>query len=250
MNPNYSRITHNSFQVRQDECDFRHRLTVSALVGYLQEAAWLASVESGYSIPELMEEFGVTWLLSRFVLKIDKYPIFGDEVHIQTYACKAEKFFTQRDFQVFVNGERVATAGSLWLLINVNEKKLMRATDFGIDQLLNTNETAFELPSAKIDNIQTSDYEYNTAVRWHDLDINQHTNNRHYFRWALDALPTEVLDNQTLSLLDFHFRTDSVLGDNLTIQLQKGKEEGQFLHKIIHADGKEAIRGRSEFVIC
>ena len=114
MNKDYSRSTHISFQVRQDECDFRHRLTVSSLVGYLQEAAWLASVESGYSIPELMEEHSITWLLSRFVLYLEKYPNFGDEVKIETYASKVDKFYTQRDFQVFVNGERVATAVSLW----------------------------------------------------------------------------------------------------------------------------------------
>jgi acyl-ACP thioesterase len=247
MNKNYPGSTYVSFKVRQDECDFKHNLTASSLIGYLQEAAVLASVESGYSIPEFLEKHNITWLLTRFVINILDSPKFGDEVHIETYASKIDKFYTQRDFLVLVNGACVAKAGSLWLLVNILDKKLARPTDFDIQHLLNTSHGVFEIPTNKMGTIQNPNNEYEIHVKWHDLDINEHTNNRHYFRWALDAVPTETLNNKTLKSLDFHFRSESVLGDKLIIQCEKLPDSDRFLHKISHQNGTEAIRGESVF---
>jgi medium-chain acyl-[acyl-carrier-protein] hydrolase len=239
-------VTNAHYQVRLDEVDSQHRLTVAAMVGYLQEIAWQASVEGQVPIPTLIQQ-GFTWVLSRFQLEILNYPIYADELQIETYAPLAEKFYLQRDFKVYKNGQLMALAASNWVVVDLDKKKLSAVPDFVKMALHNPEKAAYLMNKNKIPDLQTADYQYNTTVKWHDLDINRHTNNKHYFRWVLDALPLEIWENQQLKKLDMQFRAESFWQDELQIKAQKLADKA-FLHQIIDQNSaKEIIRGMSEW---
>jgi acyl-ACP thioesterase len=239
-------VTNAHYQVRLDEVDSQHRLTVAAMVGYLQEIAWQASVEGNVPIPTLLAQ-GFTWVLSRFQLEILVYPNYADALQIETYAPLAEKFYLQRDFKVYKNGQLMALASSNWVIVDLDKKKLTAVPDFVKTALHNPEKEPYLMNKNKIADLQIADYQYNTTVRWHDLDINQHTNNKHYFRWALDALPPEIWKNQRLKKLDMQFRTESFWQDDLQIKAQK-LANNTFLHQISKQNPpKEIIRGLSEW---
>lgn len=240
----YQGFTQQTFQVRLDEVDSRHQLTVNALIGFLQEIAWQASVEGRVPIPTLLNQ-GLTWVLSRFQLEVEEYPHYEEKVFIETYAPFADKFSMQRDFKIYSNEKLIAQAVSTWLVVEVEKKKLMPVPDFVLKALLNPQKTKLEMNRNKIPELQKADYQYDIQVRWHDLDINKHTNNKHYFRWALDALPADWLTQKQLRSLDFNFRAESILDEHLKVKAEQ-KSEAEILHQIIQlATGKEVIRGSS-----
>jgi acyl-ACP thioesterase len=240
----YQGFTQQTYRVRLDEVDSRHRLTVNAFIGFLQEIAWQASVEGQVPIPTLLNQ-GLTWVLSRFQLEVKEYPVYEDNIFIETYAPFADKFSIQRDFKIYVNEKLIAQAISNWLVVEVEKKKIAPIPDFILQALLNPEKPKLEMNKAKIPELQAPDYQYDIEVRWHDLDINQHTNNKHYFRWALDALPADWLSQRQLQWLDFNFRTESVLNEKLTVKAEK-KSETEVLHQIIRqSSDKEVIRGSS-----
>ncbi|MCU0444012.1 MAG: thioesterase [Microscillaceae bacterium] len=239
-------LTNADYSVRLDEVDSRHRLTVVAMLGYLQEIAWQASVEGKVPIPTLIAQ-GFTWVLSRFQLEMLSYPHYTDHLTIETYAPLAEKFYLQRDFVVRHQGQVVALAASNWVVVELAKKKLAVVPEFVKTALHNPQKMPYAMNKNKIADLQQADYQHFTTVKWHDLDINEHTNNKHYFRWSLDALPPEIWTHQKLTKLDMQFRAESFWGDNLQINAQK-MPDNTFLHQIIDKDSqKGVVRGLSEW---
>jgi acyl-ACP thioesterase len=240
-----SKVIQETYKIRLDEVDARHRLTPTALLGYLQEIAWEASVRFGVSIPTLMEH-GLTWVLNRLRLEMDVYPQYGETFRIETWASATEKYFFYRDFRIFNQaGVLIGRATSTWLIVELAQKKMITLPAFVIEGLLTDHAEAMPPAKEKIPNLREIIQTYILTVRWNDLDINAHTNNKHYFRWALDALPAEVLREKTLKTLDVHFRNESLLTDSLTIQVSESAPN-HYLHQILKAgDKKEVIRGVS-----
>jgi medium-chain acyl-[acyl-carrier-protein] hydrolase len=235
-------ITEGSYKVRLDEVNNQHQLTAAAAIGYLQEAAWKASVEWGVSINDLMKE-GFTWILSRLAISVHELPSYLDEITFETWISRYEKIFSHRDMRFRKNENTLFEAASQWLVMDINSKKLTRLPENLIKEFLNTERTAFDFFKNKIPDATHFEHQYKMKVRWHDLDINQHTNNKHYFRWALDALPAEILNEKKLVNLDFQFKGETLLDDELVV-LATPTEQG-FLHKIVNAENKEIIKGIS-----
>jgi acyl-ACP thioesterase len=51
------------------------------------------------------------------------------------------------------------------------------------------------------------------TVRYHDLDLNRHVNNVRYLEWALETLPSSVLDDRRCTSLSLQFQSEATLGD-------------------------------------
>jgi acyl-ACP thioesterase len=73
------------------------------------------------------------------------------------------------------------------------------------------------------------------------LDLNNHTTNRQYIRWCLDALPKEVLDNERITQLDFQFKNETLIGENLNVLAAKA--DNGYIFRINAENGKEIVRG-------
>lgn len=239
-------INTSTYEIRLDEVDKLHQLTLPALVGYLQEIAWKASEYAKVPIPILLEQ-NLTWILSRMQIEIFEIPKYGQQVSFQTWAARFDKFLVQRDFRVLDEFQNVLVqASSNWLIVDTKKKKLIAIPDF-IKEALQVNhwDSVFPFLNPKIEEATNTEGMYELSVLWHDLDQNEHTNNKNYFRWLLDALPNTILEQKTLKFLDIQFKLESKLYDKLLVQYAQG-EENQFLHKITHIDTqKELIKAVS-----
>jgi medium-chain acyl-[acyl-carrier-protein] hydrolase len=240
----YPKITKGQYRTRLDDIDLHHRLTAYGAIGFAQEAAWQASVEAEISIPKLLET-GYTWILNRIFLKVYEMPKYGEIIDFETFVAKSERFVSQRDGRFLSDDKLLFEIATQWLFVDVVQKKLAKIPDEMTAALLNTERVPIEVPNSKISDLQSADYQYNTTVRWHDLDINNHTTNRQYIRWCVDAIPSEILNENSIKSLDFQFKNESILNEKLIIQALK-IEDG-FIHKITSENGKEIVRGSIRF---
>jgi medium-chain acyl-[acyl-carrier-protein] hydrolase len=236
----YSKITKGQYRIRLDDIDLNHRLTAYGAIGFAQEAAWQASVEADIPIPKLLE-MGYTWILNRIFLKVYEMPKYGETIDFETYVAKSERFVSQRDGR-FLRGDKLLfEVATQWLFVDAVQKKLAKIPDEMTATLLNTERSAIEAPNYKIQDTQSADYQYDMIVRWHDLDINNHTTNRQYVRWCIDSIPSEILNQSSIKNLDFQFKNESILNEKLTIQTTKSADG--FIHKITSENGREVVRG-------
>lgn len=241
-----SKIIKLTYKIRIDEVDNRHFLTVPNLAKYLQEVAWEASILRQNSVNDLQEQ-GLTWVLSRLQVQMDKYPKYADEITFETWGASFDKYFVYRNFRIFDSTDTlIGKATSSWLIVNIEQGKMIPMPQEVVEAFIVDNGEMIPMNKTKIPNISEATNEYKTQVRWSDLDINQHSNNTHYYRWAMDSLPIHILAQKQLKYVDIQFKTESKLNDNLLVKL--GEKNDSFIHQIINQKTqKECIRMLSKF---
>ncbi|WP_242922000.1 acyl-[acyl-carrier-protein] thioesterase [Pontibacter liquoris] len=235
------------FVVRSNEIDYRGQATMPALVSYMQEAAWENTATLGISMYELLER-GLTWVLQRMRVEMFRYPRHAEPIIVETWASGREKVFLHRDFRIYTSeGELLGQATSVWLVMDVVKRQLVAVPDFIMAQEIAPGQEPLPFAKGKLPQLQETQYEQQTPVRWHDIDLNRHVTNTRYLQWALDTLPVAVLEQQ-LSQVDIIFRAESLLGDTVTAVAGAGEAPGVYLHKLISQEtGKELVQARTEW---
>lgn len=233
-------------RIRVDEVDNQQFLTTANLAKYLQEVAWEASLLAGTSVHYLRER-GLTWVLSRLQLEVKTYPRYTDEISIETWGSSFDKYFIYRDFRIYdKNNDLIGKAISSWLIVDIERGKMISMPEEVVNSYIVNNGESMSMTKAKIPTTHKVDNEYQIVVRWNDLDINQHTNNTHYYRWALDSIPQAILENKRLEYLDIQFKAESKLNENLDVKLEI--QEDNFIHQIYNQSSqKECVRMLTKF---
>lgn len=89
--------------------DEKCRFTALAFVGLAQELAALHYSFAGLSIPHLQQK-GLTWIISKQYFEIYEYPLWLDDLVIQTWAQTPKGLFCFRDFNcMFAKGGKKAS---------------------------------------------------------------------------------------------------------------------------------------------
>ena len=240
-----------SFRVRTYESDANGMLYPAALCGYLQEAAGNHARSLGFSI-EQMNAQGLTWMLSRLRLEIQRFPTRRDKLEVETWPSGSEGLLAHRDFLVRDgSGREVARATTAWLIIDVARRRPTRIPSPITSLPLSRRERALAGTDERLPSIEHCQWEAGVQVRWSDLDVNRHTNNIRYVAWVMDCTPSKVLEAKKLAALDVDFVAESSLEEQLRIRVDgsTGDADGRLLHQVERVDSGEVIaRARTRWV--
>jgi acyl-ACP thioesterase len=244
MEPN---IWKENFNIRSYEVDCSGRLSIVSIFNLMQEAASKHADALGVSIQQLLVE-NCTWLLSRLKIKIDTYPVWGDQLAVHTWPSGIRRLFALRDFHLKdQNDNDIAAALSAWLVLDTSKRRPARISRF-IDRLnpLEGNHVLSD-PLEKLPKIEAFTDERRFRVRYRDLDINQHVNNASYVEWMFEGLPADVQNKLRLAELEINFLAESFLQDRVVARYQPQDSDDRILHHALfrEADGRELVRART-----
>jgi medium-chain acyl-[acyl-carrier-protein] hydrolase len=241
------------FRIRTNEVDWRHKLTIPALVNFLQETAMYNIGEIGLPM-KVLHDKNLGWVLARLHLHVYQHPQEVDEIVIETCAHTFEKYQAYRDFRIYnEKQELICTAASSWLIFDLEKRQLIAIPEFVRNSVSMCKEqTPLFMPKNKLPNLQNIDYQYNYQVRWHDLDANKHVNNTFYFQWILESLPLAILNSFYVEEWDMIFKNECLFGETVAVQTNLVEEihteEGEYLmllHKIIkEKEEKDVVSAR------
>ncbi len=79
--PHIDRIHSRAFSIHTYDTDFRGRALPVSILSFLQEAASEHAALLGLSVTGLMKD-GLTWVLSRYQLRVSRYPAIGEAIGI------------------------------------------------------------------------------------------------------------------------------------------------------------------------
>jgi acyl-ACP thioesterase len=213
-----------SFQV-----DPQGRLTLPDLCAFLQEAAWRNAEARGVGVVRLAAD-GLAWVLQRLRIEVAAYPRQGDTVVVTTWARSFERALARRDFEVHDQaGARLAAATSVWVLVDLAARRLVRLPDFVRAAQVAARPPALATEPAALPALETAEHERRVEVRRSDLDVVHHVNNTRYVDWALEAVP-EAWTDRSPSALDLVFRRECVLGDRV---VSRSRKDGAL--RLVHA---------------
>jgi len=236
-----------TFVVGASEAGPRGRIRLPCLLDYFQESAAEHAGKLGASVVDLIKK-KLTWVLSRYHVRVFRYPLWGEEVRMTTWPSSRRGLFALREFELEdQSGNPVAAATSSWMLLNVLRKKPVPVVenlgDFPHDPRRAIADDFLPLPE-----LSQVDLELPFRVKMADLDWNRHVNHVVYIEWAVEAVPPEVITSCVPIEIEIDYRGEVLYGETVLSRsqvLMEG-EETLLCHQIVHQDGlRELARART-----
>lgn len=197
------------------------------------EVATLHSDYVGLDIGNLRKN-NYGWMLNRWKVKINDYPLARDLIQIKTWASDFRKFYANREFKILDrNDKELVHASSLWIFLDMAKKRPIRVT-----------EDIIKLYGVESGQLFDEFYDFNREfdsqeglefrVRKSDIDYNNHVNNVKYFQWMLEALPKYIDEKYILKEFDILYKKEVGLGSliNSSYRQEKNDDKLIILHKV------------------
>ena len=226
------------FKVRTYECGPDGLATLPTIYNFLQEAASMNAESLGFSKTNFASAGeNVSWVLTRLVVRMDRYPKWEDEVSVATFPRGGRKIVAWRDFELFnSSGARLGAASSEWMLIDLATRRIVAipeavfaaADPADVPVLGEMPFTKFKFPAAP--DAQPLAFR---AQKSH-IDLNGHVNNVHYIEWMLepcaDAHP---------SAMEVVFRSETLAGDDVLVAC--AADAPRTYHRVYSPGGQDHV---------
>ncbi len=219
-------------KIRYSEVDENGKITVKALVNYLQDCTMLHSESIGGGLKQLSES-GKGWFLSAWQIDIEKIPKLYENITVYTSPYEFKGFFGNRNFWIEnEQKERMLAANSIWIFMDLVNQVPQRITP--------KESRMYEpmLPKLEMDytsrKIRMPD-EYRALapveVQYSQIDTNHHVNNCQYITTAMEAAGLREIPKRIRA----EYKKAAVLGDVFYPFLNE--DNGNYLIDLRNAEG-------------
>lgn len=243
-------VWREEFRIRSCEVDAQGKVSLPALCLLMQEAAWNHANRLQFGYADLAAR-GLLWVLSRMLIRIDRYPVWEERIEVHTWPSGVDRLFAQRDFEIREErGNVIAAATGDWLILDAKSRRPQRAEAFFEEKIKALpKRRALEERPGRIPPIQTPEAPKFFPIRFSDLDLQGHVNHAKYIEWILDSCPLEMRDQYRITTLEIHFLAESTNQDEIAVFTQETRRSGpqaSLLHALVRArDQREVCRART-----
>lgn len=232
-------VTDRSYNIHYYEVDIHKRALMTSIINYLGDMAMYQSEILGVGI-DYLKENDLAWVLYKWDITMDSYPLLNETIKVQTCACSFKRFYAYRKHEIIdTKGNKIGYANSVWLLINLSRRRPVRVTKdmyevYGIDDSNN-----IPLDIEDILSISEVHSEKTFQVRYSDIDTNMHVNNVKYVAWALETVPKDIVLNYELKNIKVTYEKETRYGETIKVSTEVIREEDKIIcrHKIINEEG-------------
>ena len=222
-----------SFVLRNCDCDVNGRWRPGAVLETLQEVSGAHSELLGCGRDELVKN-NTVWVLSRMELHMERYPAAGEKLTVLTFPMPVRLCFFPRYYIITdTHGEMIGKAGSLWLLMDMQSRKMLPPGD--VARLIPDNRdlsVPMNLP-ATVTALQGEELVSVYHPVYTDLDVNRHVNNTRYADWLCNVLGVNCMMQNELESVILNYNREVLPDQTVT------------LHRILSGDQYRLI-GRVE----
>ena len=215
-----------------NELDFKGLWKPENIFLTMQETAGIhaARLGAGY---EALKAKGITWVLIRATLKMEKYPDSKTTVKVTTWP-EAERrllfprFFTFRDEKDNLLG----TASTIWALMDIEARTLVVPAAKNVSVAVPPEgPLKLDLP-AKVSTPWGEIIESTVSPKYSDLDINNHVNNSKYIDWFCDQIPLEMHEKGILSEISVSYSREIRSGSSVKLEFSQDENDIRMAGKV------------------
>ncbi|MGM9645051.1 MAG: acyl-[acyl-carrier-protein] thioesterase [Eubacteriales bacterium] len=204
------------------------KLSYEAILQILESAGSDHSAMAGDSLADANKN-GIAWILTEWRVKIIRRPENGESLRITTWVRgKAPASAVYRDFLLTdENGTELILAEAKFALFDLATSKLTRISEELFGSYQPEEKTLFEdAQRLRAPSEFTSEKEL--QLRRSDIDFNGHMHNTRYVDLAMEALPKDFFENDSVSEIRISYMKPITEDDNVTL-------------KHVHSDNGENI---------
>lgn len=214
----------------------------SGLLGILQEAAVAAACQLHASREEMVDKYGLFWMLARLWYRLDRPLKWGERITVRTWHRGGKGASTYRDFDLLANGVPVGEAVSLWVVADARTHKLGRMSGITEFQGTDGGELCKKQTISHLHMPEHMELADRRPMHYSDTDVNGHVNNVRYADFICDALHMENLGGERfVSSLQVGYLAECRAGE--TLELYTGEQEGLWYVHGSDGEGKNRFEG-------
>ncbi len=177
-------IYEKEYKIQSSDVDMFRRLRLSRLFTFTQEAAIHHTEQLGAGRAKTLDR-GFLWVVTMQHAEIKRPPVYDDEIKLISYPGKTMNVIFPRYYSfIDKNGEEIIRGSALWMLMDMNTRRMIFPDDEGIKIDVNEDVDGFPLP--KPIKPEETDKTYSLTVPFSFSDINGHLTNTKYFDIAED----------------------------------------------------------------
>jgi Acyl-ACP thioesterase len=212
------------YEIHYYEVDFRKKMTMTRLIDFLGDIATSQTEGLGVGMDYCAAK-GIGWILYKWDIKVHKYPMYGEKIIITTEPTAFKRFYGYRKFTVAnEQGEIIAEADSIWLLINVEKKRPVRVEAdmcavYGVEE-----DSEGTIAIEDIVKPEEFNEEKMFNVRYSDIDTNKHVNNSKYVTWAIEVVPMDIVLDYSLNRIKVTYQKETKYGETVRSRVKLNKE--------------------------
>ena len=201
------------------DSDFQMKLKISSIFNYMQDTAAANADELGLGYDHLMP-LDLAWILSWVKVEIDEYPVYGQEVLLNTWPKCSYKLYSMRDFRIKSNDNKImCRATTAWLPINTKTKRVTGIQNLPAPIPYNPELIAVDEFPSKIISPDTKQILFTKKFRYNDLDINHHVNNVKYVEMILDCFSLDHYKRMSIRNISVSFLSESFYDDEIEVSI-------------------------------
>ena len=223
-----SAIYTEKLELRACHCDMCGTWKPSAILETMQETAGVHSRLFGLG-RDVMDSMNIAWVVSRLTVKFDRVPRINETVTIETYPTNNRHLFFPRT-HIFrdENGGQIGCANSLWVLMDLTERKLT-SSDFVLSHMPDNGDMRM-LPGmpATVKPLDCEPVIGQIVPKFSELDMNRHVNNTKYLDWCANALGVEVMSESYITAFDVNYDAEILPGSEIRTELTREGEKFAF----------------------
>lgn len=205
------------YHIESSDVDFNKKLKLSSIFSYFQEIASLHADNLGVGI-EAIEKIGVGWALIKIKVDLIRYPVWNEEILIETWYPEPKKFEFIRDFSIIdSNGNIIVNAITSWIIFDIKTRELRKSDSIANGFPLNAKERAINYKFGKIKDFGKIEFNIKKIIRYSDIDFNGHLNNSKYVDFIMDCLSIEDHKKYRVKTIEVNYINEALPEDTIVI---------------------------------
>ncbi|HCY86601.1 MAG TPA: hypothetical protein DHV36_15815 [Desulfobacteraceae bacterium] len=185
-----------------------------------------------------MAQKGFKWVVSQYDIHIHSHPSWLSNLNLSTWRSPWKNLYEVRRFIIAKkDGQPLISATGIWILIKAVNGKPVRLSPHLPDHLMQPPAEPPELFRVSTP-LTEYHHEFPIRVRFLDLDLNQHVNNREYLRWAVESLPEPHCFSYTPVRCKIAYLKEGLFGQDLVsrVRLEFTPTGLDTEHAIVHPE--------------
>ena len=215
------KIYTQEFRIASYQTDLTARMKPSAILEIMQEMAG-AHAEMLDVGRARLSPMNLAWVLTRVEVRMDRYPVSGEIITVETFPMPNRRVFFPRYF-IFrdADGNQIGCAGSLWVVLDVTTRKMGNPAEIAAMMPDNRDLTSPMGMPATVEELPCEGIEAARMPLYTDLDVNGHVNNTRYLDWCCNALGIDAMRESAMTSFCVNYNQEILPGQEVRTVLHR-----------------------------
>lgn len=215
--------TKEEYEIEYQNVDYYGEYKYSDLLSKLSNLATKNAIEIGLWNESFNGKYG--WVLVKQTVKLKRPLLIGEKLTVSTRAKGERKIQYFRTYDLKVNDEVIGGIYSIWTLIDIEKRRIVRPQKVGISIPECEEYPSFVEKYEPLLDIETKKVQ-TRKVSYSDIDLNKHMNNARYLEWVMDLLPQEKKQDFFIDEMTMHYLKE--IAPKSRVDLYYGQEDDRF----------------------